>query len=143
MALNKMRVFNMTHYKKLLWMDSDTIVFKNMDHLFKEPAFTTAVAVDCCNANGPNVPAGGLWVVEPSPDMGAQLWRMMVDGQPAYDERGKNVYRADGTPERAVWNFGDQEILRWLVSRWDPDEGTVWPRITDVRYGVVDGLRCV
>ena len=28
MALNKLRVFNMTRYKKALWMDSDTLVFK-------------------------------------------------------------------------------------------------------------------
>ena len=44
MALNKMRVYNMTQYKKVLWMDADTIVFKNMDHLFKEPSFTTGAS---------------------------------------------------------------------------------------------------
>lgn len=49
---------------------------QNMDHLFLEPAFTTALAVDCCNKNGPGVPAGGLWVVEPNEEMGRQLWRM-------------------------------------------------------------------
>ena len=63
---------------------------------------------------------------------------------PAYDpDTGKSLFKPDGTPERQLWNFGDQEILRWLISRWDPDEGTVWPRINDVRYGVADGLRSV
>jgi hypothetical protein len=28
MALNKLRVFNMTQYKKVLWMDGDTMVLK-------------------------------------------------------------------------------------------------------------------
>ena len=28
MALNKLRVFNMTQYKKVLWMDGDTLVLK-------------------------------------------------------------------------------------------------------------------
>ena len=35
------------------------------------------------------------------------------------------------------------QILRWLVSVWNPREGTVWPRLCDDRYGVVDGLRSI
>ena len=66
MALNKLHVFNMTQYKKLLWMDGDTLVLKNVDHLFLEPMFTAAFTYACCNANGPAIPSGGLWVVEPS-----------------------------------------------------------------------------
>ena len=42
MALNKLRIFNMTQYKKVMWMDGDTLVLKNVDHLFKEPTFTGA-----------------------------------------------------------------------------------------------------
>ena len=42
MALNKLRIFNMTQYKKVMWMDGDTLVLKNIDHLFKEPTFTGA-----------------------------------------------------------------------------------------------------
>ena len=56
----------MTQYKKLLWMDSDTLVLKNLDHLFLKPMFTTAFTYACCNPNSPVLPSGGLWVVEPS-----------------------------------------------------------------------------
>ena len=28
MALNKLRVFNMTQFKKVIWMDGDTMVLK-------------------------------------------------------------------------------------------------------------------
>lgn len=28
MALNKLRVFNMTQYRKVIWMDSDTMVLQ-------------------------------------------------------------------------------------------------------------------
>ena len=40
MAFNKLRVFELYQYRKIIWMDSDTMVFKNMDHLMKEPMFT-------------------------------------------------------------------------------------------------------
>ena len=112
MALNKMQVFNMTAYRKVIWMDSDTLVFHNPDALFKEPSFTTGVAVDCCNHNGPGVPAGGLWVVEPSLKWGLAFWRMMADGQPAYNpETGTVIMKPDGSgPERSGWIYGDQEV---------------------------------
>ena len=53
MALNKLRVFNLTQYKKVLWMDGDTLVLKNVDHLFKKPMGTMAFTYACCNPNGP------------------------------------------------------------------------------------------
>ena len=46
MALNKLRVFNMTQYKKIMWMDGDTLMLKNIDHLFKEHLFTSEWASD-------------------------------------------------------------------------------------------------
>jgi alpha-N-acetylglucosamine transferase len=48
-SFNKLRVFNMTAYHKLLWMDADTLALKNIDHLMREPMFTGAFTVDCCN----------------------------------------------------------------------------------------------
>ena len=42
LSLNKMQIFNMTQYRKIVFMDADTIVFKNLDHLFgpEYPMFT-------------------------------------------------------------------------------------------------------
>ena len=36
------QIFNMTEYRKIVFMDSDTLVFKNIDHLFgpEYPMFT-------------------------------------------------------------------------------------------------------
>jgi len=55
-SFNKLRVFNMTAYRKLLWMDADTLALKNIDHLMREPMFTGAFTVDCCNC---------AWCIEP------------------------------------------------------------------------------
>ena len=81
MALNKLRVFNLTQYKKLVWMDSDTLALKNLDHIFKLPYGTMSFTYACCNPNAPAIPSGGTWVVEPSLAMGEKIWRMMVVGK--------------------------------------------------------------
>lgn len=45
MSLNKMQVFNWTHYRKIVFLDSDTVMFANIDHLFgpEYPTFTAAM----------------------------------------------------------------------------------------------------
>lgn len=73
MALSKLRVFNLTRYKKIMWMDSDTLAMRNVDHLMTHPPFTASYTTDCCNDNGPAVLSGGLWVFEPSADLGRKV----------------------------------------------------------------------
>ena len=48
MAFQKLHVFNLTRFRKVLWMDSDTLVLKNLDHLLGEPSFTGACAGYSC-----------------------------------------------------------------------------------------------
>lgn len=61
MSLNRLVLFNLTQYRKLIWMDSDVLVLKNMDHLFgpEYPTLTSAVTFACCDNNGYGVPGGG------------------------------------------------------------------------------------
>jgi len=66
MAFNKLLVFNMTQYRKVIWMDSDAYVVRNIAPLMREPAFTGAVVTACCSTNSPGYAGGGIWVVEPS-----------------------------------------------------------------------------
>ena len=49
------------------------IALQNVDHLFKEPFGAMAFTYACCNPNGPAIPSGGLWVVEPSLDVGIKV----------------------------------------------------------------------
>jgi hypothetical protein len=73
MAFNKLLVFNMTQYTKVMWMDSDDYVIKNVDHLMKEPTFTGSIVTACCNGNGPGYAGGGIWVLEPSKQLFADI----------------------------------------------------------------------
>ena len=58
----------MTQFKKIVFMDADTLVFQNIDHLFgpEYPMFTAAMTHSCCNRNAPTMLSGGFWIVEPA-----------------------------------------------------------------------------
>lgn len=129
MALNKLHVFNMTRFRKLLWMDADTLVLRNVDHLLHRPMFTASFTVDCCNPNSPAKPSGGLWVVEPGAAVAAALQALM-DGPVPGDASG------------AGWHWGDMQIVRYLFSR-PPDPAAtqyLWPALEDARQGTVPGV---
>ena len=75
MSLNKLVVFNLTQYRKVVFMDADTLALQNLDHLFgpEYPHFSSAVTEACCNGNAPGMPSGGFWVLEPSISEGLRL----------------------------------------------------------------------
>ncbi|XP_071732566.1 inositol phosphorylceramide glucuronosyltransferase 1 [Rutidosis leptorrhynchoides] len=63
----KLKIFNMTDYKKVVYLDADTIVVKNIDELFKCGKF-------CANLKHSERLNSGVMVVEPS----AELFNDMV-----------------------------------------------------------------
>ncbi|KAI3517807.1 hypothetical protein L1887_17027 [Cichorium endivia] len=63
----KLKIFNMTDYKKVVYLDADTIVVKNIDDLFKCGKF-------CANLKHSERLNSGVMVVEPS----AKLFEDMV-----------------------------------------------------------------
>ncbi|KAJ1413864.1 Nucleotide-diphospho-sugar transferase [Sesbania bispinosa] len=55
----KLKIFNMTNYKKVVYLDADTVVVKNIDDLFKCGKF-------CANLKHSERLNSGVMVVEPS-----------------------------------------------------------------------------
>jgi hypothetical protein len=137
MAWQKLHIFNLTEYRKLLWMDSDTMVLKNVDHLLAEPSFTASYTHACCNPNAPAVPSGGLWVVEPSLRTAAGLWALMSAPLPG-SAPGDDVYAR-------YWMYGDMQLVRYyfgnMTSRGAGTRQPLWPFAEDSSTGVVPGLR--
>ena len=135
MAFQKLHIFNFTQFRKLLWMDADTMVLHNMDHLLKEPMFTAAYTHACCNPNAPAVPSGGLWVVEPSIETGVGLWRMMNGPLP-----GSNV---NSSLYERYWMYGDMQLVRYYFGNMtvrSPNQ-PLWPFVEDSSHGTVPNLR--
>ncbi len=90
---NKMHLFSMVEYQKLVFMDSDTIALSNLDELFERPPWSAVpdmVPPDTFNS--------GLLVIEPSVALYRYLTRMMK--------------------EIPSWNGGDQGFFNTLIPDW-------------------------
>jgi len=88
MAFNKLLVFNMSQFRKVIWIDSDSFVVNNIDHLMTKPMFTAAMVPACCHGLGPAYTGGGQWVVEPSASIMAQLMDFISKPVPGTENEG-------------------------------------------------------
>ena len=129
MAFNKLRVFSLTQFRKIVWLDSDDFFLRNVDHLFALPHMSGSVVTACCNFNGPAYPGGGIWVVEPSKELFAKLMDVIAKPRPG---------TTDGS-----WLIGDMQVIRAIFGA-PPPEGAaepLYPAVNDGRHGYVSGLR--
>lgn len=130
MALNKLRVFGLTQYKRVIWIDSDTFVLNNMDHLILERDFTSAFTNDCCNRNADAKMSGGLWVFTPSQRLMDTVTDMISKPVPGSNNEG--------------WMFGDMQVVQYLFGRIDAEISgrKEWPFSRDLRQGALLLMSC-
>ena len=127
-AFNKLRVFSLTQFRKVVWLDSDDFFLRNVDHLFALPPLTGSVVTACCNFNGPAYPGGGIWVLEPSTALFEQILGVIAKPRPGTNEG---------------WLIGDMQVIRVMFGA-PPPEGApepLYPAVNDRRHGYVSGLR--
>ena len=127
MAFNKLTIFGMTEFRKLLWLDSDTLMLRNVDYLLVQPSFTAAFTNDCNNRAAPAKISGGMWVVEPSKARMDEILELTRTGK---------------LGEGQEWRLGDMEIVLYLFAKFTraSREGGLWPKSYDIRQGRVPGL---
>jgi hypothetical protein len=106
MALNKLSVFNMTHYDKVLWLDGDVFVQRNLDHLLFYPEATAAFTQECCSSASPPKMSGGMWVIEPSERRMAQVMHLLTHESPLV---ALNY-------EQKSWQYGDMNVVLTLFT---------------------------
>ena len=113
-----LQIFNMTQFKKLIFMDSDTMAFHNLDHLFgpEYPMFSAAMTYSCCNVQAAPTMSGGFWIVEPHPKWGIRLWELMEEGKPQYYRNGTLMY-VNGSIARGEWYLSDLDVSGRARSR--------------------------
>jgi hypothetical protein len=94
-ALSKFLAFNLTQYRKVIWLDADAFFLRNSDWLFALPPLSTTMTMACANVNGPQYAGGGGFVIEPSKEIFESL--MAFSNTP-------NPNNEDGS-----WMWGDME----------------------------------
>lgn len=132
MSFNKMRIFGYTEYRKILFIDADVLVLRNIDHIMLEPGFTAAFTMECCNRAARAKLGGGMWVFEPSD----WLWNWTNAQINSPCPQGL-CGTADGT-----WVHADMDVVNNMFCSIDEDKAyDNWPFVRDIRQGVVPGLR--
>lgn len=64
-TFDKLQVFNLTRFEKIVFLDSDMMLVRNVDHLFDSPHMSAVVA-DAYDQPDCNQLNSGLMVIEPS-----------------------------------------------------------------------------
>ena len=65
-ALKKLSIFKLYQYEKLVFLDGDTYMLKNIDSLFDMPVFTTTGRYNTYHPETVTTILGGLFVFEPN-----------------------------------------------------------------------------
>lgn len=69
-CFEKLEVFSLTQYAKIIWLDADMLVVKNIDHLFTFPHLTGVSPYDGLPGyEDQTFPNAGFWVLDPSPGL--------------------------------------------------------------------------
>jgi hypothetical protein len=134
-SLNRLVAFNWTEFRKIVYVDTDTLILHNIDSLVDEPHFSAATTYSCCNNHAlPHISGG--WVFEPSLKLGSYFWDLMVAGQP--EQYPNRTLKST----RVTWHESDMALAMYAFSDWHySDYIGHWPKVADARHGFVPGLK--
>lgn len=99
-TLDKLYVFSLTDYDKVIFLDSDMMVVRNIDHLFDTPHMSAVVA-DVFNEPGLRQLNSGMIVIEPN----KRDFEGLV-----------NLWTSGGIK---LPNAGDQDVIRGWFKDWE------------------------
>jgi len=127
-AFDKLNVWTLDQFEKVLFLDADTLIVQNIDHLLNEPELTAPYTpTNCqCNADFSRSPqyftlSSGFFVCNPS----MERYRQMIElaSNPSPDPE-------DAAQFGGTWHWGDQEMLKvvftqlsdsWHKLNWEYD----------------------
>ena len=123
-TFDKLYVWSLTQYKKVVFLDSDMHVIKNIDYLFDCPHMS-AVRADQWNEPGLEKLNSGLMVIEPNMEEFRGLKKLWESG------------------EIKLKNVGDQDVIRAYYKDWGrKPELTLSPGLnvlySEVTHGVIN-----
>ena len=101
-TFDKLLVFGLTEFEKLVYIDSDMYIRKNIDELFEKPHMSAAIdRKNCCIDYNWMKMTSGLVVIEPQENLDMELTETMKKVQENYTE------------------FGDQDVIQWHYPEWE------------------------
>ena len=102
-TLFKLKVFDLTSFEKVVFLDSDMIVFKNLDDLFSSPHMSAVAAGSELHKDWVRLNSG-LMVIEPNHDVYLELLNIIDQVFAERQKQGLGV--------------GDQDIINAYYHEW-------------------------
>lgn len=106
-TFDKLLLWEMTEYDKIIFLDSDMIVMEPIDELFEKNAMSAVQAGRLMNPDWIRLNSG-LIVIEPSLEM---FQKLISSINPTIEER---LAQGEG--------FGDQDVINYCCPEWPLDE---------------------
>ena len=103
----KLQAFLLEEYEKVMLIDSDMLVIRNLDHLFEKPIYSAANSGNA-KWNGFNSLNSGLMLIKPSSKVHSELIKLIPAAKKKREDAGFNV--------------GDQDVIREYLSTWPEDD---------------------
>lgn len=114
-AFDKLNVWTLTQFEKVLFLDADTIIVQNVDHLFNYDELTAPYTpTNCqCHTNFHTNPvyftiSSGFFICKPSEEM----FKKMVDLASGPSPDPDDLAQFGGN-----WHWGDQEMVKVVFTQ--------------------------
>ena len=133
----KLGLWNLTQYKKIIYLDSDTIVFNNISNLFNYDQLSCVP-----DPNPPQICNTGVMVIEPNKNIFFQIDQLARNEEVRYGigDQGTinaffkkftplssdyNLYRVNTKGFNRIWELGKTKILHYICKKpWKCDRNS-------------------
>ena len=122
----KLKVFDQTDFRKIVFLDADMIVNRNIDHLFGKPHMACVAAGQELHADWINLNSG-LMVIEPSHQEYSDMLQLI---EPVFAEK-----------ESLSQGVGDQDIITAYYDNWRDSQELHLPGSYNVMLGYAGYLK--
>lgn len=102
-TFDKLSMWGLTQFEKVIFVDSDMMVLRNIDHLFECDDFS-AVSAGSKYRNWWNTLNSGLLVITPSKDIEHKMHEIALDIIPKAINQGRSI--------------GDQDVIQKYCTNW-------------------------
>ena len=119
----KLNIANLTQFEKIVFLDSDMLILKNIDHLFSFPSISATIGGKSAHPEWMEFNSG-IMVVEPSAYLYEGLMECII---PASERR-----RALGL------GYGDQDVFNQFYPEWKTCSGHNFGELYNVLHCFVD-----
>lgn len=122
----KLKVFDLTEYDKLIFLDADMIILNNIDHLFDKPHMSCVAAGNVLHSEWVDLNSG-MMVIQPNHDEYLDLIRMI---EPIYKQK----------TEEGI-GVGDQDVIETYFADWRDNQELHLPETYNVMLGYAGHLK--